>query len=165
VPTLHSLVPLHSQVMLISKRYQASQLGDVRLSAMLGCSFIALVALSRKKALIVEPISHTWRNNSSYSSGRNFTVTRTVQADLRSVLVTLLLRFFGGGSIHRAPNATVRELPHCAARRRPQNPVSPPPINPTMLQLPAENEDQSCLLFFLLVAFLGSRLSRSPGFQ
>jgi hypothetical protein len=50
-------------------------------------SFIALVALSRKKALIVEPIWHTWRNNSSYSSGRSFTVTRTVQADLRSVSV------------------------------------------------------------------------------
>src|SRR5215471_17519399 len=74
---------------------QASHLGGVWLSAMSGCfSFIALAALSRKKALIVEPISHTWRNNLSYSSGRNFTVTRTVQADLRSVPVILLLRSF-----------------------------------------------------------------------
>jgi hypothetical protein len=54
---------------------------------MSGCfSFIALAALSRKKALIVEPISRTWRNNSSYSSGRNFTVTRTVSRYRRVAL-------------------------------------------------------------------------------
>ena len=48
-------------------------------------SLIAFSALSRKKALIVEPISRTWLDISSYSLGRSFTVTRTAQMDLGSV--------------------------------------------------------------------------------
>jgi hypothetical protein len=47
-----------------------------------GLCFIDFVTLSRMKALIVEPISCTWRNSWSYSSGRSFTMMRTVQVDL-----------------------------------------------------------------------------------
>jgi hypothetical protein len=109
---------------------QASHLGGVWLSAVSRCfSFIALAALSRKKAHIVEPISHTWRNNSSYSSGRNFTVTRTVQADLLSVPVIRLLRYVPEEVRFIAPqNATLRGLSTFWAaqiRRRLQN--HPPP--------------------------------------
>jgi hypothetical protein len=46
---------------------------------------MALAALSRKNALIVEPIRRTWRKSSSYSSGRNLTMTLTVRPALSSV--------------------------------------------------------------------------------
>jgi hypothetical protein len=114
-------------------------------------SFIAIAALSRKKALIVEPISHTWRNKSSYSSGRNFTVTRTVQADLRWLVIRYCffryLREEVRFSIrrHRAPSARVVER-SCSLIR--------PPVGSTMSHLSVENEDQSCRWLFLMEAFL-----------
>jgi hypothetical protein len=55
---------------------------------------MALAALSRKNALIVEPIRRTWRKSSSYSSGRNLTVTLTVRPALSSVSVIRTLRTF-----------------------------------------------------------------------
>jgi hypothetical protein len=48
---------------------------------------MALAALSRKNALMVEPIRRTWRKSSSYSYGRNLTVTLTVRPALSSVSV------------------------------------------------------------------------------
>jgi hypothetical protein len=52
-----------------------------------GPCLITLAALSCKNALIVEPISRTWRTSTSYSSGRNFTTMHTVQPDLPSASV------------------------------------------------------------------------------
>jgi hypothetical protein len=45
---------------------------------------IALAALSRKNALMVEPMRRTCRKSSSYSSGRNLTMTLTVRPALSS---------------------------------------------------------------------------------
>jgi hypothetical protein len=42
-------------------------------------------ALSRKNALMVEPIRRTCRKSSSYSSGRNLTVTLPVRPALSSL--------------------------------------------------------------------------------
>jgi hypothetical protein len=48
-----------------------------------GCSsLMALAALSRKNALMLVPIRRTWRESSSYSSGRSLTIIRTVRATL-----------------------------------------------------------------------------------
>jgi len=65
--------------------FTCRRLGHFSSALVRGPSLIAFSALSRKKALIVEPISRTWLDISSYSLGRSFTVTRTAQMDLGSV--------------------------------------------------------------------------------
>jgi hypothetical protein len=127
-------------------------------------SFIALAALSRKKALIVEPISHTWRNNSSYSSGRSFTVTRTVQVDLRSVSF-IRCCFFGylleelrfNPTLSRPKRTGYPHRPAAGPSPTAKSRVSSAPVGPTMSHPPVENEDQSCRWLFLMEAFCRPR--------
>jgi hypothetical protein len=58
-------------------------------------SSIALAALSRKNALMVEPMRRTCRKSSSYSSGRNLTMTLTVRPALSSASAIQYPMHFG----------------------------------------------------------------------
>jgi hypothetical protein len=98
----------------------------------------AVLSLTSGKSATGCSSSASWRRVAERHVGmfllhrRNFTVTRTVQADLRSVpvirccSVTYWRRFD-----RRTPNANLRGCPRCAAQvgRRLQNPVSHPPPN------------------------------------
>jgi hypothetical protein len=58
---------------------------------------MALAALSRKNALMVEPIRRTWRKSASYSSGRSLTVIRTVRPTSSSASVIQNLAHIDSG--------------------------------------------------------------------